>query len=202
MSFVNSFLQIILAAVGAVFAVYFSQFLIKKNRNISEETSAIAVLEGNRIHLDVHGHPSPKEIEQAILLAIGRHNKYTEDLRAVFVVNQKNEEELIEFGEALRKIGRHDEAISSLNEALQINPEHHGAWFQRGVTLGELKRLDEAVESYEQAVIYNPQYVEAWLNKGIILSSQRKSKEARYAFREVLKIDPKHHIARSFYRIF
>ena len=198
MSLFSTVISIVLAIFGAAFALYFIQVLTEKNRKSSRDTSVNAILEGNRINFDIYGYPSSKELEQAILLAIGKHNRNTENLQGVFIKNEKDEEEWIEFGNALRKIGRHDQAIASLNMALNINPQHYGAWFQKGVTLGELKRFEEAIEAYEQAVLFNPAYVDAWVNKGIILSNQNRDREALYAFEEVLKIDPKNHIARGF----
>lgn len=201
MSLVNSLIGIVLAIFGATATAYFVQVITEKNRKNLKDTSVKAVLEGNRINFNISGHPSSKEIEQAILLAIGKHNRNTENLQEVFVINEENEEEWIEFGNALRKIGRHEEAIASLNKALEINPQHYGAWFQRGVTLGEIKCFDEALESYERAVLFNPKHIDAWVNKGIILSNQYREREALHAFSEVLKIDPKNHIARSFSQI-
>jgi Tfp pilus assembly protein PilF len=95
-------------------------------------------------------------------------------------------------GRAFEQEQRLEEAVAEFREALRLAPNHTEAHYNLGTTAYTLGRIDEAIGHYENALRTNPDYAKAHNNLAAALSRKGSFDAAIRHFSETLRIDPHH----------
>lgn len=126
--------------------------------------------------------------------------------------NQKHEEAISEYGEAIRlnsdsihtynnrgsskaSLGLHKEAVSDYKEVVRLNPNHVGAYYNCGNSMVSLGQNKEAIVYYNKAIQLNPNYYEAYCNRGLARARLRQDKEAISDFDKAILLNPGDYIS-------
>jgi tetratricopeptide (TPR) repeat protein len=95
-------------------------------------------------------------------------------------------------GRAFEQEQRLEEAVAEFREALRLAPDHTEAHYNLGTTAYSLGRIDEAIRHYEDALRTNPDYAKAHNNLAAALVREGRFDEAIRHLSETLRIDPYH----------
>ncbi|MGV7221106.1 MAG: tetratricopeptide repeat protein [Nitrospinales bacterium] len=93
---------------------------------------------------------------------------------------------------ALKKNNRNDEAIFHYREAVKLDPKYAQAYSNLGSALRAKGEMDAAMSNILEAIKLSPKYSEAHYNLATILSDQGKYSEAIYRYTEAIKYSPEH----------
>jgi tetratricopeptide (TPR) repeat protein len=99
-------------------------------------------------------------------------------------------------GNAMAKQGKPEEALTYFREAIRRNPDYPNAHFNMAVTLAGQSRNEEAITAYREALRLNPDYLEAHHNMGNALLNLGFAEEAIAHYNEALRIMPQNPKAR------
>ncbi|MBD2347060.1 tetratricopeptide repeat protein [Anabaena subtropica] len=93
-------------------------------------------------------------------------------------------------GLALQQQGKKAGAITAYRQALVIEPTRVESYYNLGLVLYEQGLIQEAIAAYQDAINLEPSKANAHHNLAIALQQVGKMEEAIVAYREVLKLDP------------
>jgi len=136
------------------------------------------------------------------------------NLGAILLTQDKKEEAVLQFQEALRieprdemarnnlgkalfLLGRTEEAISYFRETLRNNSASVDAHSNLGLALFQQGKQEEAMAHFREALRINPHYSEAHYNLGTVLLQQGKTEEAITQYREALRLKPNYVMAHN-----
>ncbi|MBX9254313.1 tetratricopeptide repeat protein [Desmonostoc muscorum CCALA 125] len=121
----------------------------------------------------------------------GDYQKAENIWRQLLKREPNNAEAHYRLGRTLRDQQRSDEAIAEFREAIRLNPKHSYAYNGLGTVLQwNQNKLDEAVTAYRQAIELDHNNHYAYFNWGNALVEKNQPDEAIKLFIQAIKIEP------------
>jgi predicted TPR repeat methyltransferase len=141
--------------------------------------------------------PVPVELEEAILLAVARHqNGRLDEARqiyhAVLGVAPDHPDALHFMGVLKHQRGETEAAIDLIGRSIAVAPAHADAHNNLGNVYREAGQPEKARRSYERAIELNPSHVPAYSNLGLVLRSLGHWEEAIATLEHARGLAPQH----------
>ena len=164
------------------------------------------------LYLGAALYDSASAICEKVLRTQPRYSKAHDILGIIAGKQQRNDQALQEFQEAVRcdstnadayndmgilydRTGRAAEALEMYTAAARVNPRHANAQFNLGMALAKAGRLPEAGDHWRMAVGADPRNADARVNLGRLYTLQDMPDEAARELKEALRIDPRNAVA-------
>ena len=158
--------------------------------------------------IDEKTKPEKKEVKETSLVDIDYNRKRLfkkginlmadqklEDAVVVFEqalrIDENNIETLIKLGYARFHLDDHSEALRIYDKVLDIDVTNPEAWNLKGLVHYEQKNYAKALDSVEKSIESDPTYGMAWYNKACFLSLLNQVPESLEALKRSIEIDVK-----------
>jgi tetratricopeptide (TPR) repeat protein len=102
----------------------------------------------------------------------------------------KDEVELTNEANELRKKGDFEEALKKFDEALKLNQNYELAWANKGLTFFQRGDFENALRCFEKWSEIRPRLPEAWENRGRALFHLRRFNDALLCFQKAVDLGP------------
>ncbi len=113
-------------------------------------------------------------------------NEFNEAIR----LQPKYPEALINRSDIFRVKGNTQQAINDCTHALQYNPDYPGAHMNRGIALSIAGKYDSAYRDFKLVLIAEPNNSHAYSNLGNLLDMQGKTDSALMCYNRAIEIEP------------
>ena len=113
-------------------------------------------------------------------------NEFNEAIR----LQNKYPESLINRSDIFRVMGKTQQAINDCTHALQVDSGYPGAYMNRGIALSIAGKYDSAMHDFKMVLTTEPQNANAFGNMGNLLDMQGKTDSAVWAYTNAITYDP------------
>ncbi len=204
-----------LAYLGLFFLIAFGWNEIQKSKTISsviKQLSSVTVIilvvvqsvqAYNRIHIWKNSETLWLDTIEKYNYAPTAHN----NLGSYYQKNNRIDEALIQFNEAIRLQSKYPEAlinrsdilrvkgnirqaIDDCNSAIKYNPEYPGAYMNRGIAYSIAQKYDSAYRDFQMVLKTEPSNSNAYGNMGNLLDMKGEIDSAIWAYTKAIEINP------------